>query len=664
MHRRYAPAEHMLRYPVYFYALDLDELSVLGESIGAFSYNGINIVSVRDRDYLKGQGSIKQRLLELLSGRRYAGDIARVELVTSARYLGYAFNPVSFFYCYSAAGDVLCVVAEVNNTFGERHFYILDKKKMHGRSIIYRQDKEFHVSPFNDLRGGYELKFSPLAEKAAIEITLIRDGEKIMTALLTGTAREFSAANLRKTIVAFPLSALKTVSRIYREAFTLFFVRKLRYYKKPVPSGAMTISLRRPKLRQRLARGVIDFFLRHFIEGSLNVTFPDGSVRKMGGGKPGPAAEIAIRDNDFFWRVFSHGDIGFGEAFMHGLWQSKNVPALLDLILANIQHYDERKGLLRKISRAVKKARHPLPRNTLRGSRKNISAHYDLGNDFFQAFLDKNMLYSCAIYNRPSDTLEQAQKNKVKRVIERACIGPGHRVLEIGSGWGGFAVEAVRQTGCHVTTITISRRQYEFVSDLVKRMKLQKHITVLFQDYRHVTGSFDRIVSIEMLEAIGLENFGAFFKRCEELLKPRGIMAHQIIMLPDHRLKEYRNSHDWMRKHIFPGGMLPSLEVIVRAMERHSTFHVHGLEDIGPHYARTLFEWRINFENSRDRLMEMGYDEVFQRKWLYYLMVCEALFKNRVIYDAVIVFSRQYNSSLPLDPGLVSCASSQKRRSR
>jgi cyclopropane-fatty-acyl-phospholipid synthase len=664
MHQRYGPARHLLRYPVYFYVFDLDELPRLHESVRGFSYNHFNVASLRDRDYLKGEGSIKERLMALLKDRSYAARIRRVELVTSARYLGYVFNPVSFFFCYDARGQAVCVVAEVNNTFGERHFYILDKKKKTGEHLEFRQDKDFHVSPFNDRRGHYEMKFSPLKKKASIEVTLIRDGEKIMTALLTGQSRELTSAGLMKTLIGFPLTALKTVARIYREAAVLFFVKKLKYHRKPVPRSDMTITLRRPAFRKRLARRVIEFFLRHFMEGSLSVTYPDGVVRTLGHGNGGPSAAISIRSHDFFWRVFTQGDIGFGEAYMQGLWDSRDVPALLDLIMANIQHYDVRKSFLRSLSRTVKKARHPLRRNTLPGSRKNIGAHYDLGNDFFGAFLDRSMLYSCALYNSKDDTLEKAQRNKARAIIEKAHIGPGDRVLEIGSGWGGFALEAARHTGCHVTTVTISRRQYEYVIELVKRRRMENRITVLFQDYRTITGEFDRIVSIEMLEAIGLEYFGAFFERCEALLSPRGIMAHQIIMLPDHRLKQYRNSHDWLRKHIFPGGMLPTLSVIVRAMEKHSTFHVHSLEDIGPHYARTLYDWRVRFDLAAGELARMGYDEVFQRKWRYYLMTCESLFKNRVIYDAIMVFSRQYNLDLPLDPALAGYAGPQARRRR
>jgi len=653
MHERFSPARHVLNYPLYFYAFDLDELQKIHKKIRGFSYNKANIVSLRDSDYLRGRGSMKKRLMELLRDRAYYRSIHRVEVITSARYLGYVFNPVSFFCCFDRTGRVLCVVAEVNNTFGERHFYILDKKKARsGSKITFVQDKEFHVSPFNDRRGYYELSFSFTGEKVLIEVILFRDREKIMTARLTGKASELTSSTLRKTLVRFPFTVLLTVIRIYKEAAKLFFIKKLKYHKKPAPSSAMTITVSPLKFRQKVARRVVTAFLRRFMQGALAVTFPNGETQRFGGGSAPADADITIKGHDFFWKVFTKGDIGFGESYTSGLWDSSDVPALLRFSIDAIQSISERKNFLIKLSRRVKRIIHPVPRNSLRGSKKNIYAHYDLGNDFFKTFLDKKLIYSSALYHDAKDTLEKAQMNKILAVMEKASIGPGDRVLEIGSGWGGFAIEAARRKGCHVTTTTISQQQYDYVTGLVKKYKLQKKITVLKQDYRHVKGQFDKIVSIEMLEAIGIEYFGRFFKRCEALLKPGGIMVHQIIMMPDHRFRHYRNNRDWVREYIFPGGILPSLSVLTRAMEKHSSFYIEDLENIGPHYARTLYEWRRRFDSAAEKLMQMGYDEEFQRKWRYYLMVCEAAFAKRIIYDAVIVFSRQYNSSLPLDKAL------------
>lgn len=672
IHHRFSPAEHTLRYPVYFYAFDLDELEKLHREIRFFSYNARNIVSLWDCDYLFGDGSIKKRLMKILENRPYGGSIRRVMLVTSARFCGYVFNPVSFFHCFDKAGGLVCVVAEVNNTFGERHIYILDGKQRAKRlPVLYRQDKQFHVSPFNNLEGYYELGFSELGENASMSVTLFRNSQKIMTAHLSGAGAALSSSELAGVLRRFPVTALLTVFRIYREAAKLFFVKKLKYHKKPVPSHEMTISLKPPSTGQRFARSVIIYFLKKFMSGSIEAVFPDGTKKTLRGPYEGPGASISIRDNRFFWKLIKQGDIGFGEAFVGGMWNSPDVTGLLDFIIANMQLFEQRNSSLRNLSHRVKKLTHPVRRNTRKGSRKNISEHYDLGNDFFRTFLDKRLLYSCGIYRNPGDSLEQAQLNKVREIMSMAKIGKGDSVLEIGSGWGGFAVEAVRSTGCRVTTVTVSRKQYEYVTALVKKLGMNDSITILFRDYRDIEGSFDRIISIEMLEAIGVEYFGAFFKKCESLLKPQGIMAHQIIMIPDHRLDRYLRTHDWMRKHIFPGGELPSLSVIVEAMKKNSTFFVQELRNIGPHYARTLYDWRMRFSDSADKLLAMGYDAEFQRKWLYYLMICEASFKSRIIYDSILVFSRQYNRTIPYSDsfeygkkGVTGRPSGNRRKSR
>jgi cyclopropane-fatty-acyl-phospholipid synthase len=298
------------------------------------------------------------------------------------------------------------------------------------------------------------------------------------------------------------------------------------------------------------------------------------------------------------------------------------------------------------IGLALNRILHKRKRNTIPGSRKNIRAHYDLGNDFFQIFLDKTLLYSCGIFNSRKDTLTKAQINKVNTIIRQAEIGPKDHVLEIGSGWGGFAVEAVKRTGCRVTTITLSQKQYDYVNSLIKRERLEKKITVLLRDYRHMTGSFDKIVSIEMLEAVGQEHFGHFFAALERLLKPAGIAVIQVITTADHHFKDYLRRIDWIQKHIFPGGVLPSVTALSVAMEKNSKFHIENLINIGPHYARTLSEWRVKFTAAKEKLIELGYDAEFQRKWLYYFYVCEAGFASRITNDIILTFSRQGNMSI------------------
>jgi cyclopropane-fatty-acyl-phospholipid synthase len=289
----------------------------------------------------------------------------------------------------------------------------------------------------------------------------------------------------------------------------------------------------------------------------------------------------------------------------------------------------------------LEKLRYLARPNNRPGSRRNIRRHYDLSNDFFRTFLDDSMAYSCAIFQDPDDSLETAQQRKFQAVIAKAHLGPGDHLLEIGCGWGGFAIAAARRTGCKVTGITISREQYRLARQRVQAAGLQHRIRILLRDYRDLRGRFDKIVSIEMLEAVGHGYYGAFFKQLDRLLAPGGIAVLQSITIPDQRYEAYRRSHDWIQKHIFPGGLLPSLTVLTRTMTRHSRLMVEAVENIGPHYAATLAAWRRRFVANRERVTEMGFDRVFQRKWIYYLGSCEAGFAERVLGDLQLVLTRE-----------------------
>jgi len=283
---------------------------------------------------------------------------------------------------------------------------------------------------------------------------------------------------------------------------------------------------------------------------------------------------------------------------------------------------------------------HALRANTLIGSRKNIGRHYDLSNDFFRTFLDPTMLYSCGLYAGESDSCEDAQRHKIQRIIEKAHITPADHVLEIGCGWGGFAMEAVRETNCRVTGITVSGEQYKLARERVLRAGLQDKITILFQDYRHVTGLFDKIISIEMLEAVGHKYLATFFMTCDRLLKPAGRLVIQVITIPDQRYEQYRRTTDWIQKYIFPGGHLPSVTALSGVVTRHTGLLMENLEDIGTNYARTLKDWRTSFTRNMDEIKALGFDEVFRRKWIYYLAMCEAGFRERAIGDIQVVFRK------------------------
>jgi len=653
MHYRGHPVEHTLKYPLYFYRFDLDELPGLSKQLPFFSFNKFNISSLKEKDYLSG-GSIKDNIVKILKDKGIKDKIRRVELVTSARYFNYAFNPVSFYYCYGAGEKIISIVAEVNNTFGEKHLYILsgESKSIIKGFICYKHDKEFHVSPFNSIHGSYEFHFSETSENFGVVINLIRDGKKIMTAKLSGEPLPLTSGNHLKRLATFPFTTFLTVPRIYKEAFKLFFLRKLKYVPKPAPQSSMTIGKIPPTGFEKFAeKKVTDIFSR--IEGAfLEVIYPEGDVKYFGDKKSSKKATLKLYSWGFYSRILMNGDIGFGESFTEREWDSPDPVVLIRIFIEYLDIGDSNNPVMKSAGNFINRILHRPKHNTISGSRKNISAHYDLGNDFFSTFLDKSLIYSCGIYNRKSDTLVKAQINKVNKIIEQARINSGDHVLEIGSGWGGFALEAVKKTGCRVTTITLSQKQHDYVQALIKREKLEKKITVLLKDYRKMEGSFDKIVSIEMLEAVGHENFGSFFGALEKLMKPRGIAVLQVITTPDNHYNEYRKRIDWIQKHIFPGGHLPSVTALSNAMAEKSGFFMENLINIGPHYALTLRQWREKFKEAKDSLLKSGYDEVFLRKWLFYFLVCEAGFASRIINDVIITLTRKGNNSLPEPGGL------------
>jgi cyclopropane-fatty-acyl-phospholipid synthase len=648
-HERFYPKEHRMRYPLYVYALDLDELDRLDRRLPLFGYNRSRPVSLHDRDYLdNGPGSIRQKLLARLSKEVDVPSVERVVMVTSPRLMGYVFNPVTFYYCFDKSNQLLAAVAEVNNTYGEKHVYTLPagNGNRKGFPARFQAEKAFHVSPYNSMGGHYKFRFGDIRRELDICLDLHREGEHILRAQLQGSGQPLTPWNHLKTLIRHPFMPLLTIPRIYWEAFKLRFKRKLTFHDKPVPSSPMTIRRLPPTRFQRYCMQLIQDFLSRADKGSLQLILPDG--RTIVYGRKGRAVKARLRVNDynFFSRVALGADIGLGEAFMYDEWDTDDIPAVVAFFIQNRGTLDD--GNLKEslLQRFLEKLRFLARANTLVGSRRNIRRHYDLSNDFFQTFLDDSMAYSCAVFSRPGESLEAAQKNKFHRIIDKARLGPEDHLLEIGCGWGGFAIEAVRRTGCRVTGITISQEQYQLARQRVSAAGLEDRIEILFRDYRKMEGRFDKIVSIEMLEAVGHAYFNVFFRQIDRLLKPNGIAVIQTITIPDQRYNAYRKSHDWIQKHIFPGGLLPSLTIMTQIMTRHTRLMVDHAENIGDHYATTLDEWHRRFKANHERVAALGFDRVFRRKWSYYLGSCEAGFRERVLGNLQLVLTREGNPAL------------------
>ena len=374
--------------------------------------------------------------------------------------------------------------------------------------------------------------------------------------------------------------------------------------------------------------------------GCLTVVEPNGRRHVYGDRSSDRRAEIVVHDRAAALRVVMNGETGAGEAYMDGQWSSPDLAALLSLAALNREVLDLSGRPWHAIAQLPRTLLHRSRRNTVSGSRRNIAAHYDLGNDFYRLFLDETMTYSCAVFESPDQTLAEAQRNKYRRIAEGAGLRPGMHVLEIGSGWGGFAIYAAGELGCRVTSVTISKAQRDLAVERVKAAGLQDLVDIQLRDYREIEGSYDAIVSIEMLEAVGAEYYEAFFEACDRALKPGGRLSLQTIAFPDVAYERQRRGANWIQLYIFPGGLLPSLSVIERSL-RGTRLLVANVTDIAPSYVRTLQAWRSRFMGNLEAVRAQGFDERFIRMWEYYLAISEAGFATGLTQDFQVVLEKK-----------------------
>jgi cyclopropane-fatty-acyl-phospholipid synthase len=392
-------------------------------------------------------------------------------------------------------------------------------------------------------------------------------------------------------------------------------------------------------LVERAARRIMLAAAQRIRVGRLTIVLPDGSRRVFGDSASDRAAEMHIHDTTAVARLFLGGDIGAGEAYMDGLWSSPDLPALFRVAALNGEALALSTGWWRLPVRLQRTMAHRARRNTTAQSRRNIAAHYDLGNDFYRLFLDETMTYSSAVYASPEQSLADAQRNKYAVMADRAGLCGGEHVLEIGSGWGGFALYAAGELGCRVTTITISQAQHDLATERVRAAGLADRVSVELRDYRDIRGTYDAIVSIEMLEAVGAEFYAAFFEACDRALVAGGRLSLQVITFPDVAYEPQRRRANWVQTYIFPGGLLPSLAAIERSTHR-TNLLVRRVDDIAPDYVRTLQAWRARFLEQLETVRAMGFNEQFVRMWDYYLAISEASFATGVTQDLQIVLEK------------------------
>jgi cyclopropane-fatty-acyl-phospholipid synthase len=352
---------------------------------------------------------------------------------------------------------------------------------------------------------------------------------------------------------------------------------------------------------------------------------------------------IHVHDERFYGEIAFGGSIGAGEAYMLGYWTSNNLTDVIRLMCLNQSVMDALEGGYQWLSRPIMRVLHWANSNTTEGSRKNIAAHYDLGNDMFALFLDPTMMYSSAMFDKHTDSLQSASELKLKTICDKLDLQPHDQVIEIGTGWGGFAIYAASHYGCHVTTTTISRQQYELASARVKAAGLNDKITLLLEDYRHLQGQYDKLVSIEMIEAVGHQFYDTYFEQVGKLLKPDGLALIQAITIADQRYESAKSSVDFIQRYIFPGSCIPSNTAMLNSITKASDLRLFDLQDIGPHYATTLRMWRESFFHNIHEIRKLGYSEEFIRMWEFYLCYCEGGFAERALGDVHLLLAKPDN---------------------
>ena len=372
-------------------------------------------------------------------------------------------------------------------------------------------------------------------------------------------------------------------------------------------------------------------------DGRLELRLPDGKLHVFGDPRSDLRAVVEIRDPGVFRRFVFGGDVAFGETYAEGRWTSPDLPSVVRLGVRNMRAFDAGRRVTSILSRLGHRLHHAFRRNTVSGSRFNIRFHYDLGTDFYSLFLDPTLTYSCGIFETPQTSLAQAQLAKLDRICQTLDLAPGDRLIEIGSGWGAFAMHAASRYGCRVTTTTISRSQYDYVRERLAREGLEGRVELLFEDYRKLAGLYDKAVSIEMFEAVGLSFYDRFFSTVDRLLRPGGTMLLQTIWMNEERFPSYHAQPDFIQRHIFPGGMLPS-PAILKSLGADNGLAFLRERVFPQDYARTLALWRERFLASWGRLVPLGFDERFRRLWEFYLHYCEAGFRTEYIDVRQVIY--------------------------
>ncbi len=409
----------------------------------------------------------------------------------------------------------------------------------------------------------------------------------------------------------------------------------------------------KPRRLDHLAKHMLIKRLAHLQHGAIKIV-DDNQTMRFGQETSDSSLEkievtLYVKSSEFYGEVVFGGSIGAGEAYMQGYFECDNLTNLIRLMVRNQSLLDDIESSFAKITAPIQAWLHRINKNTQTGSRRNISAHYDLGNGFFKLMLDPTMMYSSAFFESAQQSLEEASIAKLKKICKKLDLKSTDHVLEIGTGWGGFAIYAAQNYGCKITTTTISQAQYQLALERIKEAGLENKIEVLLSDYRDLTGEYDKLVSIEMIEAVGHHFYDTYFGACGRLLKPNGMMLLQAITIADQRYASAIKSVDFIQRYIFPGSCIPSVTAMLHSITKSTDMRLFDLEDIGPHYATTLARWRDNFFDNISAIRQLGYPETFIRMWDFYLCYCEGGFEERALGDVHMLLVKPENRRLPIN---------------
>jgi cyclopropane-fatty-acyl-phospholipid synthase len=646
-HQRSAPIGHGFRYHSYQWLVDLSALPRIPRGLGWLARFNAD-------DHLRSEPgtTILDRVLSFLSRNDIDLGGGTVLMLANARSFGYVFNPISVYWCLDSAGVQQCVIAEVHNTYGGQHAYLLHPDD----SGTARAAKELYVSPFYPVDGEYQLSLPRPDDRLAISIILRRDSDRPFVATMRGKRSPATTRHLLRAAVRNPLSTLVVSARIRRQGIALY-LRGLRPFARPSIVSEPTsthgvdamsrktkeIDVSDPsrsyidpefwpdvarvpadRVRARIARTL---FRAATARLALRVGAPDTPVRGAGG--PDSPVFWLNRPDDFYRRVGATGLVGFGEAYQAGDWEAEDLAGVLTVFAHKMDTLIP--PWLQGLRKRFLLTQPSSEDNTVDGARNNIHRHYDLSNDLFTLFLDESMTYSSGLFEGPPassvESLTSAQHRKIDRLLDQAGVTEGSRVLEIGSGWGELAIRAA-QRGAKVVTITISTEQQTLAQERVEQAGLSDLVEVRLCDYREVEGEYDAVVSVEMIEAVGANHWRSYFTTIDRVLVPGGRVGIQAITMPHDRMVASMNTYTWIRKYIFPGGQLASVEAIEEQVANHTSLRLDSKLSFGGHYAETLRRWRDTFEAKASDVDALGFDQTFRRMWSLYLAYSEAGFRS------------------------------------